>query len=132
MFECGVSGEIPGHFAVLRDQGYVLWVVDIVRFVGESHSWDNIVDSSNTVLVGKIYSFSDEELMSAEPAMTNILCVHRDQVAKLVPDYLVMPLRVALQNLRRPNSSFGAKVLKYLPARVAGALRGLKRRLLSK
>ncbi|MFC1820234.1 FkbM family methyltransferase [Thermodesulfobacteriota bacterium] len=126
LFECGVTTEIPQQFAVLRDLGYVLLVVDITRFLGETCSWDNTVDSSNKKLRSKVYSFSDDILISAEPALTNVLCVHRDQIAKLIPNRLVMPLEVALLHLGPPKPSLRSQVIKYLPDRLVRVLRSLK------
>ena len=129
LFECGLpenEERIPQHFIALRNLGYTLWVVDIVRFLGKSVSWDNIVDSSSNKLRGKIYSFSDDELMEAKPALTNMLAVHRDQTKRLIPNDCVIPLTVAFQYLRHPKRKMRSIVIKYMPEKFVQVLRSLK------
>ena len=127
LFECGISNEIPNHFAVLRDLGYVLWVADITHFRGESPSWDDIVDSSNKKLCGKIYSFTDDELLSVKPALINVLGVHQDHMKERIPGRLVMPLGLAFKQLRPPCLPLKARIIKHLPGRLVQGLRNIKK-----
>ena len=106
-FEFGLAdttAPIPQHFQILRDLGYILYLVDMTRFLGNPpYSWQHIVDSSNTHLKDILFSFTDVDLLSAIPFHTNVLSVHETSTFHPFPSHLIQPLPEAQNLLTNPN-----------------------------
>jgi FkbM family methyltransferase len=109
IFELGATKALPAHVAHLRSQGYLLYYVDMYRFVSEPASWSDIVSSESRALRDCLFTFTDAASERLMPFLCNVLAIPPEK-QHLLAGLRILPVDEAAPHFTDPSKSLVRRI----------------------